>query len=1150
MKKNSKRILVLLLVFTMAFTGFPATSFAADDEPVLVDIDWNGQNSSDISGNNIAVEVPYNFGITFDTGNPSSHQVSNATNPEGGPLYTGVSLSGGIVALDAAAGATASGDLVASYTHNVTSGSAINSISTYTVTVTRAARQNPTFTGSVNIRKTLAAGYTFSASDFTEFYDANDGGALAFISISTVAGGSAGVTLMYDNALYVENTLIAMSAITAGRLRIAASSAGTATYTVSGYEVGNSTTPYGNVSVHVDMLSDNIIETSAAGAISQLSTAPISIPKDDMNAKFTAKIGESIEQVKFTLPSSTQGILYKEYPKTVVSAGMGYSLNVLENVVFVPNREYSGTVNIAYKAYDADGNEFTGVITIIVAAEAYSVTAQTATVKQTETLFLKNTNVATAFATAAGAALNSVKFILPDETQGTLYRNYVSASNPGTAVVQGTEYSLTDYNTISFVPKSTYIGNSVIYYTGKDAAGNSFNGKLTLTIKAASVAEIALSVAQDEVSILSSSTLNTKFKAASGTDFSYLKFTLPPISYGALYYGYSSSSSPGTAVRATDMYYRIGTGKQLDDVALVPKSTYTGTFTIDYIGYTASGEAYPGTIKVTVTGSTSDIATLSYSVEQGAKLLLSTTDINNAFKAEVGSSLSYVKFTLPSSTYGVLYYNYTSTGSYDAKVSASTKYYRSGDTGVNLLSLVSFVPKSTYSGTFAINYVAYDTSNNDYSGKIQVNVKSGSEDIQLLTYNIDQDEVLTFSSADFNENFQDAASSTSFSYIQFTLPASTYGILYYDYISATKPGTAVRASDKYYRTGTSNKLFADVSFVPKSGYTGSFTLTYTAYDSSGNSFVGKVSITVGTNNIKTLTYSITNGEVLTFSDTEINTVFKQLADTSFSYLKFTLPSTTTGKLYHEYESSEDLGTAVSASTKYYRSSEPYVDDVSFVPKSTYTGTFELKYVAYDSDNENYSGVIKVTVTVAEQDTSDSKYFNDVQNHWAAGFIDYLYAEDIVTGVTSTTFSPSSNITRGDFMLMLYRAFNLKGSTTSNFSDVPKSSYYYNAIAIAKALGIAQGSDSGKYYPKASITRQDAVSLLYRTMTATGQSVTGATSQLNKFSDKSSIATYSQVGIAALVAKEIIDGYPNGTFKPLGNMTRAEMAAVLYKVELL
>ena len=227
-----------------------------------------------------------------------------------------------------------------------------------------------------------------------------------------------------------------------------------------------------------------------------------------------------------------------------------------------------------------------------------------------------------------------------------------------------------------------------------------------------------------------------------------------------------------------------------------------------------------------------------------------------------------------------------------------------------------------------------------------------------------------------------------------------------------------------------------------------------------------------------------------------------------------------------------------------------MDDVSFVPKSTYTGTFELKYVAYDSDNENYSGVIKVTVTVAEQDTSDSKYFNDVQNHWAAGFIDYLYAEDIVTGVTSTTFSPSSNITRGDFMLMLYRAFNLKGSTTSNFSDVPKSSYYYNAIAIAKALGIAQGSDSGKYYPKASITRQDAVSLLYRTMTATGQSVTGATSQLNKFSDKSSIATYSQVGIAALVAKEIIDGYPNGTFKPLGNMTRAEMAAVLYKVELL
>lgn len=1028
MKKNNKRPLGLLVAFAMAFAGFPAISFAVDGEPVLVDIDWSGQNSSSISGTDIAVEVPYTYGTSFDAGKPSHYEVNAGLNPDKGALYTGVTLSGGTIMLSTEAGIAGSQAITANYTHNVTSGSAINSATIYTVTVSRAARQNPDFGGNLNIKKAFAAGYTFTASDFTKYYDANDGAALEAISIS---GGSAEVTLLYNETPYVAGDLIPMSDIREGRLRVQARAAGTAKYTVSAYEAGNALTAYGGVCVNVAMLADNIIETIFAGELFQLSPTPLALPKIDMNAKFTTKVGASIEHVTFTLPSASQGVLYENYPLSTVQAGRGYTLTSLGNVVFVPNREYSGTVNVAYKAYDENGNEFTGILTIKVKAEAYSVAAQAVTVKQTETLLLKNTNIAAAFGTAAGAALSSIKFILPDAAQGTLYKSYVSSSNLGTAVVQGAEYSLTDYNAISFVPKAPYIGTSIIYYTGKDAGGNSFNGKLTITIKVASLAEIITSVAQDEVLILPSSTFSTKFKEAAGGDFSYVQFTLPSPSYGVLYYNYSSSSNPGTAVKATDKYYRTGTGRQLGEVVFVPKSTYTGTLIVNYSGYTASGEMYPGTMKVTVTASSSDIATLSYSIDQGSTLLLSTTDISNAFKAEVRSNLSYVKFTLPSSAYGVLYYNYTSTGSYDAKVSASTKYYSSKDAGVHLLSLVSFVPKSTYKGTFVIDYVAYDSRNNDYIGKIQVNVKSGEVTIRPLSYSIDQGELLTFSGADFNDKFKDASSGASFSYIQFILPSSTYGTLYYDYTSVTKPGTAVRAVDKYYRTGSSNKLFGHVSFVPK---------------------------------------------------------------------------------------------------------------------TTYAGTFELKYVAYDSDDNAYGGIVKMAVIA--QDILDSQYFNDVQNHWAAKSIDYLYKKGTVKGTTARSYNPKANITRGDFILMLYRAFGLKGTALSNFSDVPKGSYYYDAIAVAKALGIAQGDSGGKYRPLDQLTRQDAVVLLNRTMAAVGQSLVGNTSQLSKFSDKRSISAYAQVAVAALVAKGVIDGYPNGTFEPLGNMTRAEMASVLYKVDTL
>jgi trimeric autotransporter adhesin len=1146
LRKKNERVLALLLALAVVFSGMPAISFAADDEPVLSSITWSGQDSSEIQGTNIEVEVPYTYGTTFNAGSPSSYVKNSAKNPEGGDLYTDISIAGDPITLAAQAGTAGNGTITVSYTYNETNTSAVSSVTDYAVTVTRAARENPTFSGTLNIRRAFSTGYTFSASDFTGLYDANDGGALQNIAIS---GGSAGVTLKYDGADYVEDTLIPLTGISAGKLKAEAASAGTAAYTAVAYEAGDATTPYGGVTLNVAMLTNMTIPTVSAGTISQLATTPLAMPKNDMNDELNDKIGEDIDYVKFTLPSGSQGTLYTNYPQSTVSSSTGYSLTALGNIVFVPNRSYSGTVNVAYKAYDDDGNEFTGIVEIVVTAETFAVAAQTATIKQTETLLLKDTNIASAFSTAAsGNALDSIRLILPDSSQGTLYRNYVSSSNPGTAVAEGAEYSLTEYNTISFVPKSTYTGTSIIYYTGEDAGSNNIlNGKLTVTIQTAGIAEIALSVVQDEVLVFSGAAFNTKFKAAAGSDLSYVQFTLPSSANGVLYYNYSSASSLGTAVKATDKYYRTGTNKLLDDVVFVPKSTYAGTFTLNYKGYTSGGDEYPGTVRITVTASSSDLGTLTYSMDQGGELLLSATDVNTVFKAETGSSFSYVKFTLPSSTYGILYYDYTSSGTYEAKVSATTKYYRSGTEGTNLLSMVSFVPKSTYTGIFVINYTAYDSSNNDYTGKIQVNVKSAAQtDLKLLSYSIDQGETLTFSTTDFNNKFKEAADDLSFSYVQFTLPSSTYGLLYYDYTSSSDPGTAVKASDKYYRTGTTNKLLSEVTYVPKSTYKGTWLLSYTAYDSSGTGYSGKVSVSVGVEDPTVLAYTITNTGVLTFSDTAINTAFKAMSGTNFTYLTFSLPSTTAGKLYYKYESSDDVGTAVTSSSKYYRSSTPYVYNVSFVPKATYVGTFELDYTAYDSSGNDYDGVIKITVTAANP--LNSAYFRDVQNHWAASYIDYLFEEGIVKGITATTYGPASNITRGDFMLMLYRAFNLKGSTAVNFSDVPKGSYYYDAIATAKILGIAQGDASGQYQPNASVTRQDAIALLYRTMTASGQSIIGNTSLLTKFSDRGSIASYAQVAIAAMISKGVIDGYPNGTFKPAGYMTRAEMAAVLYKVD--
>ena len=106
------------------------------------------------------------------------------------------------------------------------------------------------------------------------------------------------------------------------------------------------------------------------------------------------------------------------------------------------------------------------------------------------------------------------------------------------------------------------------------------------------------------------------------------------------------------------------------------------------------------------------------------------------------------------------------------------------------------------------------------------------------------------------------------------------------------------------------------------------------------------------------------------------------------------------------------------------------------------------------------------------------------------------------------------------------------------------SYYYDAIGIAKAQGIAQG-DGVSFKPEAPITRQEAMALLYRTLNITGHDMDSYSVALNTFTDVDKVADWAVEPIGALVGAEIIQG-SNDQLNPLGNMTRAEMAVALDK----
>ena len=132
--------------------------------------------------------------------------------------------------------------------------------------------------------------------------------------------------------------------------------------------------------------------------------------------------------------------------------------------------------------------------------------------------------------------------------------------------------------------------------------------------------------------------------------------------------------------------------------------------------------------------------------------------------------------------------------------------------------------------------------------------------------------------------------------------------------------------------------------------------------------------------------------------------------------------------------------------------------------------------------------------------------------------------------------------------MLSRAFRFSVSGGDNFKDVPAESYYAQAISSAKALGIAQGGSDGRFNPSASLTREDAMVLLQRTLNRTGHGIDDASaSYLNRFSDGKSVSSYAQGSVAALVQAGVIQGDDAGNLNPKGSLTRAEMAVILHRV---
>lgn len=146
----------------------------------------------------------------------------------------------------------------------------------------------------------------------------------------------------------------------------------------------------------------------------------------------------------------------------------------------------------------------------------------------------------------------------------------------------------------------------------------------------------------------------------------------------------------------------------------------------------------------------------------------------------------------------------------------------------------------------------------------------------------------------------------------------------------------------------------------------------------------------------------------------------------------------------------------------------------------------------------------------------------------------------VQGYPDGTVKPTGNITRAETAAILFRLMDEGSrktyySTKSGFRDVATGSWYNTYVATLNNAGVITDSSNGYFRPNEAITRAELAAMLANFTETAGAA--------NYFNDVS--ASYWAANAIAICAKlGWITGYPDGSFRPDKNVTRAELMAMI------
>ena len=166
---------------------------------------------------------------------------------------------------------------------------------------------------------------------------------------------------------------------------------------------------------------------------------------------------------------------------------------------------------------------------------------------------------------------------------------------------------------------------------------------------------------------------------------------------------------------------------------------------------------------------------------------------------------------------------------------------------------------------------------------------------------------------------------------------------------------------------------------------------------------------------------------------------------------------------------------------------------------------------------------------------------EIPQGWAHDALAFCVEKGILAGDAKGDLMPTAKAQRAQLAAMLVRLFRAEPEADlSQYTDVEESDWFYKELSQAVAMGLFEGSN-GKLNPRKAITREQAFTVLAR---AFGVASDNADLFLD-FSDSYLVSSWARPMIAGLIEADYVHGNANGTLNPQGEITRQELAQVLY-----